>query len=76
MDPGLFIPLAAMAAVVLIVAIVFLAKIRDKETQVYQTLHLEEMEHSRKMRELDERLKRMREDAFLSSELWNMRTRN
>lgn len=71
MDPGLFVPLAAMSAVVLIVAIVFFARIRDKEMQVYQKLQFEEMEHARAMRELEDRLRRAREtsSSVLSSDL-------
>lgn len=61
MDSGIFIPLAAMAAVVLIVAIISLTKIRDLEVRAYQTLHFEELEHARKMQELEAQLRRVTE---------------
>jgi len=54
------IPLAAFAMVVLIVGIVKLAKIRDRELEVQQKLHLELMEHQRKMQELELELARLR----------------
>jgi len=54
------IPLAAFAMVVLLVAIVKLAKIRDRELEVQQKLHLEQMEHQRKMQELELELARLR----------------
>jgi len=52
MSPFL-IPLGVFAMVVLIVAIAELAKIRNRELEVHQQLHAQEMEHQRKMRELD-----------------------
>jgi hypothetical protein len=54
------VPLAAFAMVILIVAIIKLAKIRDKEMEVQQRLHLEQMEHQRKMQELELELTRLR----------------
>ena len=48
-----FIPLAVFAMVVLIVAIISLVNIREKEMDVQQKLHAAEMEHQRKMRELE-----------------------
>lgn len=56
----MIIPLAAFAMVVLIVAIVKLAKIRDRELEVQQKLHLEQLEHQRKMQELELELARLR----------------
>ena len=56
----MIIPLAAFAMVVLIVGIVKLAKIRDRELEVQQKLHLELMEHQRKMQELELELARLR----------------
>lgn len=56
----MIIPLAAFAMVVLLVAIVKLAKIRDRELEVQQKLHLEQMEHQRKMQELELELARLR----------------
>jgi len=60
MESPLIIPLAVFAMVVLIVGIVKLAKIRDRELEVQQKLHLELMEHQRKMQELELELARLR----------------
>jgi hypothetical protein len=60
MGTPFIIPLAAFAMVILIVAIVKLAKIRDKEMEVQQRLHLAQMEHQRKMQELELELTRLR----------------
>ncbi len=60
MESPLIIPLAIFAMVVLIVAIAKLAKIRDVELQVQQKLHLEQMEHQRKMQELELELERVK----------------
>jgi len=61
MDSPVIIPLAAFALVVVIVAIVHLMKIRDVEIDSLQRLRIEEMEHQRKMRELDLELKRVKQ---------------
>jgi hypothetical protein len=53
MDSPFIIPLAAFVVVVIIVAIVHLTKIRDVEIDSHQRLRLEEMDHQRKMRELE-----------------------
>jgi hypothetical protein len=60
MHSPFIIPLAVFAMVVLIVAIVKLAKIRDKEMEVQQRLHLEQLEHQRKMQELELELERLK----------------
>jgi len=60
MDSPLIIPLAVFAMVVLIVAIVKLAKTRDREMEVQQRLHLEQLEHQRKMQELERELERVK----------------
>ena len=57
----IIIPLAAFALVVIIVAIVHLMKIRDIEIDCHQRLRIEEMEHQRKMRELEMELERVRQ---------------
>jgi len=62
MSPFL-IPLAVFAMVVLIVAMTELTKIRNLELEVHQKLHLEEMEHQRKMRELELELERIKKGA-------------
>ena len=54
------IPLAIFAMVVIIVAIVKLAKIRDQEMEVRQRLHIEELEHRRKMQALQVELERVK----------------
>jgi hypothetical protein len=54
------IPLGVFAMVVLIVAITQIVRIRDKEMEVHQKLHLEEMDHQRKMRELELDLERIK----------------
>lgn len=55
------IPLAVFAMVVLIVAITKMAKIRDREIEVHQRLHLEQLEHQRKMKELELELERVKQ---------------
>jgi hypothetical protein len=55
------IPLGVFAMVVLIVAITQIVRIRDKEMEVHQKLHLEEMEHQRRMRELELDLERIKQ---------------
>jgi len=55
------VPLAVFAMVVLIVAITHMAKIRDKEIDVHQRLHVQEMEHQRKMKELELELTRIKQ---------------
>jgi hypothetical protein len=47
------VPLVAFAMVVLIVAITSLTKMREKELLAHQQLRTQEMEHERKMKELD-----------------------
>jgi hypothetical protein len=59
MDTPFIIPLAFFAMVVLIVAIINVMKIRDQETDVRLRLYQEEMEHRRKMKELDEKLEQV-----------------
>jgi hypothetical protein len=61
MDSPLIIPLAGFALVVVIIAIVELAKIREREMEVHQRLHLEEMEHQQKMRELGRELEQVKQ---------------
>ena len=61
MDSPVIIPLAAFALVVIIVAIVHLMKIRDVEIDSLQRLHVEEMEHQRRMRELELELERIKQ---------------
>jgi membrane protein insertase Oxa1/YidC/SpoIIIJ len=62
MSPFL-IPLGMFAMVVLIVAITHVARIRSLEIEVHQKLHMKEMEHQRKMQELDLELERIKQGA-------------
>jgi hypothetical protein len=55
------IPLGVFAMVVLIVAIAHVTKIRNLEVEVHQKLHVQEMEHQRKMRELELELERIKQ---------------
>lgn len=61
MESPLIIPLGVFAMVVLIVAITKMAKIRDREIEVHQRLHLEQLEHQRKMKELELELDRVKQ---------------
>jgi hypothetical protein len=47
------VPLGAFGMVVLIVAIASMKKMREKELEAHQQLRTQEMEHERKMKELD-----------------------
>jgi len=51
--PEELIPIAGMLMVLGIVAIVFWSKARAKELQYHQDLRIREMEHQRKMKELE-----------------------
>jgi len=62
MDSPLVVPLAVFAMVVLIVAIISVMKIRDQETDVRLKLYQEEMEHRRKMEELEQRLAQIKQE--------------
>ena len=56
--PEELIPIAGMLMVLGIVAIVFWFRARDKELQYHQDLRIREMEHQRKMKELEVELER------------------
>jgi hypothetical protein len=60
MDPGIFVPLGCFAMVVVIVAIISMTKMRDREMDVHRYLHEQEMEHQRKMKELEIQLAEVR----------------
>ena len=55
------IPIGVFAMVVLIGAITQIVKIREKEMEVHQKLHIEQMEHQRRLRELDLELERIKQ---------------
>jgi Tfp pilus assembly protein PilN len=59
----LVIPLASFLLVVLIVAFTQIVRLRDKEIQVQQQLHAAQLEHQRKMHELQAELERVRQAA-------------
>jgi hypothetical protein len=61
MDSPFIIPLAVFAMVALIVAITCMAKVRDKELEIHSRLQSEQMEHQRKMKELEMELERARQ---------------
>ncbi len=61
MDDPFIIPLGVFVMVVLIVAIVNMMKIRDLETDVRLRLYQEEMEHKRKMAELEQQLAQIKQ---------------
>lgn len=63
MDSPFIIPLAGYALVVLIVAISQFTCLRDKETDTARRLQIEEMEHRRKMQELEMELARVKPGA-------------
>ena len=62
MSPFL-IPLGVFAMVVLVVAITQTVSLRDKEIEVQQKLHAQELEHQRKMRELELDLARIKQQS-------------
>jgi hypothetical protein len=63
MESPFVIPLACFAMVVLIVAVVNVTKLRDKELEVHSRLHEQELEHQRKMKELELELERARQGS-------------
>jgi hypothetical protein len=54
------IPIAGMLMVIGIVAIVFWYKAREKELQYHQDMRLKEMEHQRKMKEIELELEKVK----------------
>ena len=52
-DPDLLIPLGAFVMVILIVAIASMRKMREKELQAHQDLRAREMEHERRLKEME-----------------------
>ena len=61
MDTPFVVPLACFVMVALIVAIINVMKIRDLETDVRLRLYQEELEHKRKMQELENQLAQVRQ---------------
>ncbi len=64
MFPVFLTPIAGMALVILIVAIVSFAKIHEQETDVRFKLHAAEMEHQKRMKELELELERFRRGSL------------
>ena len=60
MDNPFIIPLGVFVMVALIVAIVNMVQLRDRETDVRQALHQAELEHRQKMAELEMQLSRLK----------------
>ncbi len=60
MDSPFIIPLGAFALTALIVGITQFSCLHNKETDVARRMHLEEMEHKRKMQELEQELARVK----------------
>lgn len=60
MDSPFIVPLAVFAMVALLVAIIDLAKIRDREIDVRNRLYQEELEHQRRMKELGAELEQIK----------------
>lgn len=61
MNLGILVSLGAFAVVILIVALLRFVKLHDAEVAVHWSLHKLEMEHRAATRQLDETLKRIRE---------------
>jgi hypothetical protein len=61
--PDELIPIAGMVMTLGIVAIVFWFKSRAKELQFHQDLRIREMEHQRKMKELEVDLERAKQKS-------------
>lgn len=52
-NPGLLVPLGAFVMVIIIVAIGSMRKMRERELQAHQDLRVREMEHERRIKELE-----------------------
>ena len=52
-NPGVVVPLGAFLMVIILVGFINFRKMREKELQAHQDLRLREMEHERKLKELD-----------------------
>ena len=62
----LFVPLALLAAVTLVLTIAKAARLGDLEAEIQRRLHQEEIEHARKMEELEAALERTRHGKSLN----------
>lgn len=52
-DPGILVPLGAFVMVIIIVAIQAVRRMRERELAAHQELRMREMEHERRLKELD-----------------------
>ncbi len=60
MDGPFLIPLAIFAGVCVIVALTTLARVNDKEHEIANSLRVEELDHQRRMAELQQQLDRVK----------------
>lgn len=60
MNPGIAVPLAIFAAVVIIVALVSFVRLHDTETEMIHRQHFLEMDHAEAIRRLDDKIKRVK----------------
>jgi len=57
-DAGILVPLGGLAMAIIVVAIINFRKMRERELQAHGELRQREMEHERRLKELEiERLK-------------------
>lgn len=61
MHTALTVPLVTFALMALVVAITQMVRIHDMERDVARRVHFEQMEHERKMQELEQQLERVRQ---------------
>lgn len=60
MNPGVAIPLAFFAAIVILVALVHFVRIHDLEVDTHLRIHQNEIEHRKAIERLDEELRGLR----------------
>ena len=53
LQPVVLVPIVAILLPVAIVGIIFWSKAHEKDLQFHQDMHIREMEHQRKMKELE-----------------------
>jgi hypothetical protein len=63
MDTGVLVPLAAFAAVVVIVGLVNFSALRDRELATMDFVRRHEAEHRLRTAELDRELQRLRQES-------------
>jgi hypothetical protein len=60
MFPGFLIPIAGMVGIILIIAIISIMKTHEDESEVRYKLQAAEMEHQKRMKELELELEKTR----------------